>query len=122
MYKRQTLDRGESYIISLEAKNGPLVNPQNVYYHVYRRANGDGLIGALVSSDKPVVVNSGSLAGTNYPFTSGARDLGIDQLVGIEKVGKEYIFVKGQGQNDWENILIVAHTDNTKIYITVFCW
>ena len=112
-----TLNRGESYIISLEAKNGPLVNPQNVYYHVYRRANGDGLIGALVSSDKPVVVNSGSLAGTNYPFTSGARDLGVDQLVGIEKVGKEYIFVRGQGQDDWENILIVAHTDNTKIYI-----
>ncbi len=26
----------------------------------------------------------------------GARDYGIDQIVGADKVGKEYIFVKGQ--------------------------
>ena len=30
---------------------------------------------------------------------------------------KEYIFVKGNGNNDWENILIVAHKDATTISI-----
>ena len=110
-----TLNRGESYIVALHAWQGTNEDPQSI--HPNRKANGDGLIGALVTSDKPVVVNSGSMAGSNEPLSSGARDLGIDQLVGLEKVGKEYIFVRGQGQNGWENVLIVAHTDNTKIYI-----
>ena len=56
-------------------------------------ANRAGLIGTLISSDKPIVVNTGS---ANWSFgTGGARDYGIDQIVYLSKVGKEYIFVKG---------------------------
>ena len=47
----------------------------------------------------------------------GARDYGFDQLVDYSKVGTEYIFVKGTGNDEWENVLLVAHTDNTEITI-----
>ncbi len=98
------LNKGESYTIAM-----------NSYSSVFPENNKDGLIGALVSSDKNVVVNCGSANGS---FNNGnGRDYGIDQIVDVSKVGSEYIFVKGNGENDWENILIVAHSDNTSISI-----
>ena len=41
----------------------------------------------------------------------------MDQLVGIEKIGTEYIFVKGVGNNNFENVIIVAHEDNTEVFV-----
>jgi hypothetical protein len=95
------LNRGESYTVAVKVTDA--------------NENTDGLIGALVSSDKPVVVNTGSANGSFG--NGGARDYGIDQIVGLEKIGKEYIFVKGDGQDSYENVLIVGHYDNTKIKI-----
>ena len=96
-----TLNEGESYTI---ATNG-----------LDSVTNRDGLIGCLVNSDKDIVVNCGSANGS---FSNGnGRDYGIDQIVDLSKVGTEYIFVKGDGTNDWENVLIVAHTNNTSISI-----
>ncbi|MGA1227376.1 MAG: T9SS type B sorting domain-containing protein [Tamlana sp.] len=99
------LNEGESYVVAINVlDNGPLVN--NLM---------DGLIGCLVTSDKPIVVNCGSANGSFH--NGSARDYGIDQIAGISKVGREYIFVRGGGQNGWENVLIVAHTNNTSISI-----
>ncbi|GGK24424.1 hypothetical protein GCM10007962_18330 [Yeosuana aromativorans] len=96
-----TLNKGESYTIATNSFDSAI--------------NRDGLIGALVQSDKPIVVNCGSANGS---FSNGTgRDYGIDQIVDLSKVGNEYIFVKGDGTNDWENVLIVAHSDNTSISI-----
>ncbi|MFH6768308.1 T9SS type B sorting domain-containing protein [Gaetbulibacter aquiaggeris] len=95
------LNKGESYTIAT-----------NSYDSVINR---DGLIGCLVNSDKPIVVNCGSANGS---FSNGTgRDYGIDQIVDLSKVGTEYIFVRGDGNNDWENVLIVAHSNNTSISI-----
>ncbi len=97
-----TLNEGESYTIALKSDQ----NLPNLT---------DGLIGALVTSDKPIAINCGSTNGSFH--NGGARDYGIDQIAGITKIGNEYIFVKGDGNNDWENVLVVAHTDNTSISI-----
>ena len=83
------LNKGESYTVALKVTDS--------------EGNRDGLIGTLVSSDKPVVVNTGSANGSFG--NGGARDYGIDQIVGLDKVGKEYIFVKGEGDNSYENVL-----------------
>ena len=96
-----TLNKGESYIVATNSFDNVI--------------NRDGLIGALVSSDNPIVVNCGSANGSFH--NGGGRDYGIDQIVDLSKVGTEYIFVKGGGNNDWENVLIVAHTNNTTISI-----
>lgn len=79
---------------------------------------GSNIIGALIESNKDVVVNSGSFGGTNDPtnISSAGRDIGFDQIVGADKIGTEYIFIKGKGTNVLERILIIADEDNTEIY------
>ncbi len=97
-----TLNEGESYTVAVNSFD-QIIN------------NRDGLIGCLVTSDKAIVVNCGSANGS---FGNGrGRDYGIDQIVGLSKIGNEYIFVKGGGDNDWENILIVPHTAGTTVKI-----
>ncbi len=109
-----TLDKNESYVLALENidNNTP--------------SNSSQMIGALVESDKPVVVNSGSFAGSNSTLignlpdgTTGptGRDVGFDQIVPLEKTGKEYIFAKGVGTDELERVLLVANFDNTQVFI-----
>uniref|UniRef100_UPI00260825BE IgGFc-binding protein n=1 Tax=uncultured Polaribacter sp. TaxID=174711 RepID=UPI00260825BE len=95
------LNEGESYVIATNANENTI--------------NRDGLIGTLISSDKNIVTNVGSANGSFH--NGGGRDYGIDQIVDLSKVGSEYILVKGDGSNDWENILVVAHEDNTSVSV-----
>lgn len=94
------LNRGESYVMAVEGPN---------------LANKDGLIGASITSDKPIAVNCGSFAGSNGTTTN--LDLGFDQIVSAERTGKEYIFIKGNGPNATERPLLVANVDNTEIFL-----
>jgi len=100
----ETLQKGDCYTIAM-----------NSYSSTFTANNKDGLIGALVKSDKPIVVNCGSANGSFHNGTG--RDYGIDQIVGASKIGDQYIFVKGDGQIGWENVLIVPHTNGTTISI-----
>ena len=109
------LNRGDTYTLVALGQGGGDV-PGALEYNSDQTYNSDGLIGALVSSSKPVVVNSGSLTG-GFHTASNNRDYGVDQLVDISKVGRKYIFKKGTGANGWENVLLVATTDNTSITI-----
>ena len=96
-----TLNSGESFIMAVQ---GPAI------------ANADGLIGALISSTKPVAVNCGSYGGTNGD-TGNTSDIGFDQIVSAERTGKEYIFIKGNGVDVIERPLIVAHENNTEVFL-----
>uniref|UniRef100_UPI00261651E2 IgGFc-binding protein n=1 Tax=Flavobacterium sp. TaxID=239 RepID=UPI00261651E2 len=94
------LNSGETYVIATQGPND---------------ANREALVGAFISSDKPIVVNCGSFAGSNS-FTNNL-DLGFDQIVSAEKTGKEYIFIKGNDLSDTEVPLIIADQDFTDVYI-----
>ncbi len=96
-----TLNRGESFTLAVK---GPTI------------ANKDGMIGALVKSNKPIAVNCGSYGGTNGTNQNNL-DLGLDQIVGAERIGSEYIFVRAQGVDAVEKPLLVAHEDETEIFI-----
>ena len=74
------LEKNESFVGILEAVN----EPNNV----------DGLIGGKLTSTKDVAVISGSTTGTNG--TGNGHDYGIDQLVGTENAGEEFIFIRGE--------------------------
>lgn len=95
------LNKNESYILAINGNTG------------------SNLIGALIESDKNIVVNSGSFGGTNDPTnnTNAGRDVGFDQIVGADKIGTEYIFIKGQGTDVLERVLLIADTDNTEIFV-----
>ena len=75
----------------------------------------NGFMGGLISSTKPVAINTGSWCGS--PVTSGDKDTGIDQIVPVENVGKEYILCRGNGSSVLERPIIVAHFDNTQIFL-----
>ena len=115
---QKTLQQYESIILAQDFRNS-----QN---------NGSdrfGLIGALVKSvnllgnkdsSKPIVVNTGSASGT-LAANGGGHDHGVDQIVGIDRVGHEYIFVRANGEDgsnyELETPLVVAAQDGTEIYI-----
>ena len=102
-----TLQKGQSYVLATEDNS---------------TANKDGLIGALVKSNKPIAFNCGSFGGTNGN-NNGNLDLGFDQIVPIENIRSKdtdetkYIFVRGFGLDITERPLLVAHEDNTEIFI-----
>ncbi|MFV8322953.1 T9SS type B sorting domain-containing protein [Flavobacterium sp. LS2R12] len=102
-----TLNKNESYVLAIE--NNAL------------NFNSTNIIGCLINSYKDIVVNTGSFGGSNYegPITgvSAGRDVGFDQIVSFEKTGKEYIFIKGLGSDVLERVLLIAHKDNTQIYV-----
>lgn len=79
-------------------------------------ANLTGFIGALLTADKPVAVNTGNaLAGMSS--ASEGQDFTFDQIVPLREVGSEYIVVKGNGSNNVERPLVIATQDNTEIFI-----
>jgi gliding motility-associated-like protein len=94
------LNSGQSYAIAVKGDNN---------------ANRDGLIGAFITSDKPIAVNCGSFAGSNGTTTN--LDLGFDQIVSAERTGKDYIFIKGNGINVTERPLLVANENGTEIFL-----
>lgn len=96
-----TLNSGESYTIAVQ---GPIA------------ANNDALIGALISSNKPIAVNCGSFAGSNGELTNNI-DLGFDQIVSAERTGTDYIFIKSTGSVNVEKVILIAHEDNTEIFL-----
>ncbi|TDP02360.1 T9SS type B sorting domain-containing protein [Flavobacterium sp. 245] len=110
-----TLSKNQSYIITLDNYDDKEIS-----------SNSSKLIGALVTSDKPVVVTSGSFGGSNSTLVAPTqnsglqpigRDVGFDQIVPLEKTGKEYIFIKGLGTDELERALLVAHYDNTEVFL-----
>ena len=82
------------------------------------------LIGALVISEdalgssdpKPVVVTCGSIGGSLMNGEYNNQDYGMDQITGIDRLGDEYVFVKGYALDEIEKVILIADRDGTKIY------
>lgn len=95
------LDAGESFVIEA-AKNETT-------------ANIDGWLGATITATKPIAISNGGL---NVGINSGsqARDVGIDQPVPTSVLGREYVFVRGNGSNESEFPIIVGTKNGTEVY------
>lgn len=97
-----TLNEGESYVI---AGGSQFI------------ANQNGFIGALIESDKPIALNNGNMNGTIHPTNTTNQDMGIDLSIPVERLGKEYVFVQGNGNSEMERPIIIASQNNTNIFI-----
>ncbi len=101
-----TLNANQSFVFENYVGNSPTI------------ANSQGWIGASIVSDKDIVISNGSM---NFGRQAGAsnRDAGIDQPVPENRLGKEYVFVRGNGNtNGWTEFpLLIAIADNTQIFI-----
>ena len=101
-----TLDENESFVFETYIGTSPTL------------AHERGWIGASIDSDKDIVISNGSI---NYGRQVGNsnRDAGIDQPVPENRLGKEYVFIRGNGNaNGWTEFpLIIATENNTQIFI-----
>jgi hypothetical protein len=98
-----TLMAGQSLVISQYLGSNATFQPPN------------GMIGSLLTANKPIAVNVGSWTGA--PVNESANDIGVDQIVPIELVGEEYILCKGNGGNIIEIPYVVAHENGTQVFL-----
>ena len=100
------LDANESFVFEAYVGTSPIP------------ANRAGWIGASVVSDKNIVISNGAM-NFGRQVNQGNRDAGIDQPVPENQIGKEYVFVRGNGNvNGWTEFpLLIATADNTEIFV-----
>ncbi len=96
------LNEGETYTFALDLRDS---------------LNFTGLIGGLITADKPVVVNSGNYLGTLTDTTGQGQDIALDQLVSTDVIGQEYVSIRGRGNQEMEAVLVIAHENNTDVYV-----
>src|ERR1035437_565891 len=96
-----TLNQGECYVVA-----GYTNTPANI----------TGFIGALVQSNNPIVLNNGNLLG-NITNSGGGQDIGIGQSVPVNKIGQQYILIEGNGSPQTEIPIVIAHYNNTDIFV-----
>lgn len=92
------LNKGESFIV----RGFPMDN---------------SYIGKEITSDKPISVTNGNYNG-QHTSTNRASDILMDQNVPVERLGKEYILMIGNGSasGGMETAIIIATEDNTEVY------
>ncbi|GAB3571072.1 hypothetical protein GCM10027578_28640 [Spirosoma luteolum] len=80
-------------------------------------SSNTSVAGLLVTSDKPIAVNSGSQH-TYQPY-SGNRDAGFDQLVPARVTGQQYVAVHGQNTAaNSDYVFVVGIEKSTSLTIT----
>ncbi|PKH67892.1 hypothetical protein CXF59_05260 [Flavobacterium sp. ALD4] len=98
-----TLDAGQTFV--LEA-----------FFNTANSPNATGWLGASISSNKAIVVNVGEMLFQSAAVNAG-QDAGMDQIIPENTLGKEYVFIRGNGADDQEYPVIIATRNNTEIYV-----
>jgi len=105
-----TLNKDESYIVVARKQDNP--NPPNILDDW-----DPNLIGAKITSDKPVIVNNGNFISQDLG-ESGGGGVNLDQSVPTDKLGKEFFLINGMTKTEtaMEKAVIVATKNNTQIF------
>ena len=94
------LNAGQSYVLEAVA--------------LYNSVNIDGWLGATISSNKNIAVNQGHLM---FKLQQGGIDFSMTQLTPTSNLGKEYVFIRGNGVDEIEFPIIVATQNNTNVFV-----
>nr|WP_315025796.1 T9SS type B sorting domain-containing protein [uncultured Chryseobacterium sp.] len=101
-----TLAKGKSYILDVNSNMGGT-------------ANRRGLLGAKLVANKPVSVTNGNFNGLYTNQNDTNVDILMDQAVPTERLGKDFVMVKGNGPNTlgMEKAMIIATENGTTLTI-----
>jgi len=102
----------DSYTINLDANESFVFEA----YVAETPANADGWLGADVISNNPIVISNGGL-NTGARVGYSGRDAAIDQPVPQNRLGKEYVFIRGNGTSETEIPIIIGTQNGTAIYV-----
>ncbi|MBM7418555.1 MULTISPECIES: gliding motility-associated C-terminal domain-containing protein [Chryseobacterium] len=98
-----TLNKGKSYILDVVSSTSNI--------------NKTGLVGAKIVATKAISVTNGNFnaAYTSQNLTN--NDILMDQAVPVDRLGKDFVVVKGNGTvtSEMETALIIATENNTQI-------
>lgn len=98
-----SLNKGQTYVLEAIV-NGASTAP-----------NREGWLGASITSDKNIAVSFGELL--FQPDALEGQDAGMDQIIPENTLGRQYVFVRGNGPDAQEFPVIVATQNSTKIYV-----
>ena len=114
------LNKGESYIIDGQISSGGNINTNPNKY---------GFIGAKITSNTnhPITVTNGNFNGQYVSTTNTSTDILMDQSVPVDRLGTEFVLVKGNGtiyppgnsnySQNMEKAFVVATVNGTNIYV-----
>ncbi len=102
----------DSYTINLDANESFVFEA----YVAETPANADGWLGADMISNNPIVISNGGL-NTGARVGYSGRDAAIDQPVPQNRLGKEYVFIRGNGTSETEIPIIIGTQNGTAIYV-----
>ena len=102
-----TLNKNQTYIIAALKKDNT-TGAINDYFDSH-------LIGANITSDKPIVLTNGNLLSQDAALEGGSAN--IDQSLPVNKLGKEYLIVNGMASGSYftEKAIIVATENDTQV-------
>ena len=100
-----TLNKGQTYVLEAAILNNPAQD----------HANRAGWLGASITSTKNIAVSFGELLFNPAPI--GGQDAGMDQIIPENTIGKQYVFVRGNGIDNQEVPVLVATQNGTNIYV-----
>ena len=99
------LNKGQSYIMDVAS--------------IDSQSNLAGLIGTKIEATKPITVTNGNYNGIYTIQNLTNNDILMDQSVPVDRLGKDFAVVKGNGpvNSGMEAILVVATEDNTTLLV-----
>ncbi len=100
-----TINKGKSYIIEAQSD--------------LSSSNLTGLVGAKITANKPISVTNGNFNSIYTTQNNSNVDILMDQAVPVERLGKTFALVKGNGPADsgMEAALVIATENNTKLTV-----
>jgi uncharacterized repeat protein (TIGR01451 family) len=99
-----TLNAGQSFVLEAQPTGTSAETSPNT----------EGWLGATISSNKKIAVNQGHMG---LSLSNGNQDMSMTQITPTSNIGKEYVFIRGLGQDMAEFPVIIATENNTEIYV-----